>query len=160
MGMWTTSILTSKGGICTWNMFWTFRPRSQDGWKLVRPAAYTSTIAAAFTWLTPNVRAFSTASATFPALWTPVRCPTSHFNYDTNYPELAPTSTGVSTLSHKIALTSDASYKLWVPRPPLVLSDLATKSRVPTVPPFQLRQFARMAQRTQKSNLLMVCDLL
>lgn len=96
-------------------MFWQFIPRSQDVWKLVRPLAYTSTLADAFILLTANMWVFSTPSTISPALWTTIRHPTSLFDDDTNYPELASASTGVSTQSHKSAITSDASYNYGSP---------------------------------------------
>ena len=38
------------------------------------------------------------------------------------------------TPSHETAPTSDTSCKFWVPRLPSLLSDLATRSEVPTTP--------------------------
>lgn len=129
-------------------------------WILVRPPAYTSILADAFTLLTANMWGFPTPSTTSPALWTPIRHPMCPFDCDSNYSELASASARLSTQSHKTTVTSDASYKLWGPRLLMVLSNLATKSRVPTILPFELQLFARMAPRTQESNILVISGLL
>ena len=51
------------------------------------------------------------------------------FNSDTNYPELIKFHR-FKDLGLETALTSDASHKTWVPRILMLLSNLATKSKV------------------------------